>query len=104
MAVLSQKIKSAVLRSLRHYHRAQNQGHHTIGRLEEGGVGGEVYEGLPSDDENRPSSVMGIVSNAMLGKLHSDNIRYVYTSVSKCTVCVLDAAMTFNLFSCTFPF
>jgi len=27
-----------VLRSLRHYQRAQNQGHHTIDRLEEGGV------------------------------------------------------------------
>ena len=68
MAVLSQKIKSAMLRSLRHYHRAQNQGHHTIDRLEEGGVGGEAFEGLPSEDENRPSSVVGTVSNAMFGE------------------------------------
>ena len=30
--------RSEVLRSLRHYLRAQSQGHHTIGRLEERGV------------------------------------------------------------------
>ena len=30
--------RSKVLRSLRHYLRAQSQGHHTIGRLEERGV------------------------------------------------------------------
>ena len=30
--------RSEVLRSLRHYLQAQNQGHHTIYRLEEGGL------------------------------------------------------------------
>ena len=33
--------RSEVLRSLRHYLRAQNQGHHTIDRLEDSGMGRE---------------------------------------------------------------
>ena len=53
---------SEVLRSLRHYLRAQSQGHYTVDRLEEGGVkrgsGSTVFlerirEGHRQSDEHR---------------------------------------------------
>ena len=39
--------RSDVLRSLRHYLRAQSQGHHTLDRLEVGGVEREALNDLP---------------------------------------------------------
>ena len=49
---------SEVLRSLRHYLRAQSQGHHTVDRLEERGVErGSAYSDLPWEDEKGISSI-----------------------------------------------
>ena len=49
---------SEALRSLRHYHRAQNQEHHTIDRLEErgmarGSAGGSTFNGQERAIVNR---------------------------------------------------
>ena len=46
-----------VLRSLRHYVRAQSQGHHTIERLEERGVESASARRSSLKDERWPSSV-----------------------------------------------
>ena len=50
--------RSEVLRSLRHYMRAQSQGHHTIDLLEERGVAKEeALDDFPGKDERVPSSI-----------------------------------------------
>ena len=62
--------KSEVLRSLRHYLRAQSQGHHTIDRLEERGV--ERGSAHRSSLRGRERAIVcqpniGTVSKATLG-------------------------------------
>ena len=64
--------RSEVLRSLRHYLRAQSQGHHTIDRLEERGV--ERGSARRSSLKGRERVIVnqtniGTVSKATLGKL-----------------------------------
>ena len=63
--------KSEVLRSLRHYLRAQSQGHHTIDRLEERGV--ERGSARRSSFKGRERAIIshtsvGTVSRATVGK------------------------------------
>ena len=69
--------RSKVLRSLRHYLRAQSQGHHTIDRLEERGV--ERRSARLFSLEGRERAIVnqtntGTVSKATLGKLFSDGV------------------------------
>ena len=49
--------RSEVLRSLRHYLRAQSQRYHTFDLLEERGVKEEALDDLPSKDDIRPSPI-----------------------------------------------
>ena len=72
--------RSEVLRSLRHYLRAQSQGHHTIGRLDERGV--ERGTAQRSSLKGRERAIFsqtntGTVSKATLGKLHRDGVRAI---------------------------
>ena len=69
--------RSEVLRSLRHYLRAQSQGHHTIDRLEERGV--ERGSARRSSLKGRERAIVnqtntGTVSKATLGKLLRDGV------------------------------
>ena len=64
--------RSEVLRSLRHYQRVQNQGHHTIDRLEERGVerGSARRSSLKGRERATVSqTTIGTVSRATLGTL-----------------------------------
>ena len=66
---------SEVLRTLRHDPRAQSQGHHTVGRLEERGVdrGSSRRPSLKGRERAIMSQMnAGTVSNALLGKLLRD--------------------------------
>jgi len=63
--------RSEVLRSLKHYLRAQSQGHHTIDRLEERGV--ERGSARRSSLKGRERAIInltnvGTISEATLGK------------------------------------
>ena len=49
--------RSQVLKSLRHYLRAQSQGHHTINCLEERGIERGSAQHFPSKDKSRPLSI-----------------------------------------------
>ena len=82
--------RSEVLRSLRHYLRAQSQGHRTIDRLEERGV--ERGSARRSSLKGRERAIVnqtniGTVAKAMLGKLVRDGVErlwalpiaYIYT-------------------------
>ena len=73
--------RSEVLRSLRHYLRAQSQGHHTIDRLEEKGV--ETGSARRSSLEGRERAIVsqtnvGTVSKATLGKLLRDGVERIW--------------------------
>ena len=70
-----------VLRSLRHYLRAQSQGHHTIDRLEERGV--ERGSARRSSLKGRGRAIVnqtniGTVSKATLGKLLRDGVERIW--------------------------
>ena len=72
---------SEVLRSLRHYLRAQNQGHHTMGRLEERGVerGCARRSSLKGRERaNTNQTNLGNVSKATLGKLMRDGVERIW--------------------------
>ena len=70
--------RSEMLRSLRHYLRAQSQGHHTIDRLEERGV--ERGSARRSSLKGRERAIVnqtnysGTVSKATLGQLLRDGV------------------------------
>ena len=73
--------RSEVLRSLRHYLRAQSQGHHTVDRLEERGV--ERGSARRSSLKGRERAIVsqtniGTVSEARLGKLLTDGMARKY--------------------------
>ena len=73
--------RSQVLRSLRHYLRAQSQGHHTIDRLEERGV--ERGSSRRSSLKGRERAIVnrtniGTVSKATLGKPLRDGVERIW--------------------------
>ena len=73
--------KSEVLRSSRHYLRAQSQGHHTIDRLEERGV--ERESARRSSLKEREKAIINqtnieTVSKATLGKLLRDGVERIW--------------------------
>ena len=73
--------RSEVLRSLRHYLRAQSQGRHTIDRLEERGM--ERRSARRSSLKEREWAVVcqtnnGTVSKATLGKLLRDGVERIW--------------------------
>ena len=77
--------RSEVLRSLRHYLRAQSQGHHAIDRLEERGVerGSARRCSLKGRDRAIVSQTnTGTVSKAMLGKLSKDRVERIWAFLS----------------------
>ena len=78
--------RSEVLRSLRHYLRAQSQGHHTIDRLEERGV--ERGNARRSSLKGRKRAIVnqtniGTVSKAALGKLLRDGVERIFMAFSE---------------------
>ena len=69
--------RSEMLRSLRHYLRAQNQGHHSIDRLEERGVerGSTRQSSLKGRERTVVKQIyIGTVSKATLGNLLRDGV------------------------------
>ena len=69
--------RSKVLRSLRHYLRAQSQGHHTTDRLEDRGVerGSSSRSSLKGRERAIDSQTnIGTVLKATLGKLLRDGV------------------------------
>ena len=79
-ATLTRLGRSEVLRSLRHYLRAQSQGHHTIDRLEERGV--EIGSARRSSLKGRERAIVSqtniaTVSKAALGKLLRDGVERI---------------------------
>ena len=78
--------RSEVVRSLRHYLRAQSQGHHTIDRLEERGV--ERGSARRSSVKARERAIVnqtniGTVSKATLGKLLRDKVERIIMGFSE---------------------
>ena len=74
-----------VLRSFRHYLRAQTQGHHTIGCLEERGVvrGCARRSSLKGRERDIVSGTnIGNVSKATLGKLLRDGVERIWAFLS----------------------
>ena len=74
--------RSEVLMSLKHYLRAQSQGHHTIDRLEERGV--ERGSARRSALKGRGRAIVNqmnveTVSKAILGKLLRDGVERIWT-------------------------
>ena len=72
---------SEVLRSLRHYLRAQSQGHHVIDRLEERSVErGSARRSSLKERERAIVSQTNIVtvSKATLGKLLKDGVELIW--------------------------
>ena len=72
--------RSEVLRSLRHYLQAQNQGHHTIDRLEERGR--KIGSARQSSSKGRERAIVsqtniGTVSKATSGKLLRDGVEHI---------------------------
>ena len=70
-----------MLRSLRHYLRAQSQGHHTTDRLEERGV--ERGSARRSSVKGREKAIVsqtniGTVSKATLWKLPRDGVELIW--------------------------
>ena len=61
-------VRSKMLRSLRHYLRAQSQGYHTIDRLEERDVARAIVN----------QTNIGTVSRATLGKLLRDGVEHTW--------------------------
>ena len=69
--------RSEASRSLRHYLRAQSQGHHTIDYLEERGV--DRRSSLKGRDRAIVSQTnIGTVSGATLGKLQRDGVERIW--------------------------
>ena len=73
--------RSEVLRSLRHYLRAQSQGHHTVDRPEERNV--ERGSARRSSLKGRERAIVnqtniGTVSKATLGKLLRDEVECIW--------------------------
>ena len=73
--------RSELLRSLRHYVRAQSQGHHTIGRLEGRGV--ERGSARRSSLKGRERVIVsqmnsGTISKATFGKLLRDGVECIW--------------------------
>ena len=78
--------RSEVLRSLRHYLRAQSQGRHTIDRLEERGVerGSARRSSLKGrETANVSQTNIGTVSKATLGKLPRDRLECIIMGFSE---------------------
>ena len=78
--------RSEVLRSLRHYLRAQSQGHRTIDRLEERGV--ERGSARRSSLKGRERAIVnqtniGTVSKTTLGKLLGDGVERIIMGFSE---------------------
>ena len=74
-------VRPEVLRSLRHYLRAQSQGHYTIDRLEERGVErGSVRRSSLKGRERATvnQTNIGTVSKAALGKLVKDGVERLW--------------------------
>ena len=74
--------RSEVLMSLKHYLRAQSQGHHTIDRLEVRGVGrGSARRSALKGRERAivNQTNVGTVSKAILGKLLRDGVERIWT-------------------------
>ena len=76
-----------VLRSLRHYLRAQNQGHHTVDRLEERGV--ERGSARRCSFKGRERAIVsqtniGTVSKATSGKLLRHGVERIWAFPSAC--------------------
>ena len=67
--------RSAVLKSLRHYLRAQSQGHHTVDSLEERGVERGFLE--------RTREGRAVLKTALLGKLLRDGMERIIMGFSK---------------------
>ena len=85
---------SEVLRSLRHYLRAQSQRHHTIDRLEERGVksGSAGRSSLKGREKGRERAIVnqtniGTVSKATLGKLPRDGVERIWAFPSAYLPC-----------------
>ena len=111
--------KSKVFRNLRHYPRAQSQGHHTIDRLEERGVerGSARRSSLKGRERVIVSQTnIGTVSKAKLGQLlerrggaqmgFSQRIDTIlnWTELMKCVMCRVFNAWGHALFeTCTNP-
>ena len=77
--------RSEVLRSLRHYPRAQSQGHHSIDRLEERGV--ERGSARRSSLKGRERAIVsqtniGAVLKATLGKPLRDGVERIWAFLS----------------------
>ena len=77
--------RSEVLRSLRHYPRAQSQGHHSIDRLEERGV--ERGSARRSSLKGRERAIVsqtniGTVLKATLGKPLRDGVERIWAFLS----------------------
>ena len=71
--------RSEALRSLRHYLRAQSQGHRTTDRLEARGVErGSARRSSLKGRERAIVSQTGTVSKAMLGKLLRDGMERIW--------------------------
>ena len=73
--------RSEMLRSLRHYLRAQSQGHHIIDRLEERGVERGSARRYSLKGRERDMVIqrnIGTVSNATLGKLLRDGVERMW--------------------------
>ena len=71
--------RSEVLRSLRHYPRAQSQEHHTIDRLEERGLETENARrsALKGNRHSECQTNIGTFSKATLGKLLRDGVKRI---------------------------
>ena len=85
--------RSEVVRSLRHYQRAQSERHHTIDRLEERGV--ERGSARRSSLKGRERAIIsqtniGTVSKATLGKLLRDRVVRIIMGFSECTDTILN--------------
>ena len=73
--------RSKVLKSLRHYLRAQSQGHHTINHLDERGVerGNTQRSSLRGHESAFINQTnIGTVSRATLGKLLRNGVERIY--------------------------
>ena len=73
--------RSEMLRSLRHYLRAQNQGHHSIDRLEERGMerGSTRQSSLKGGERTVVKQIyIGTVSKATLGNLLRDGVERIW--------------------------
>ena len=72
---------SEVLRSLRHYLRAQSQGHYTVDRLEEGGVkrGSGRRSSLKGSERAIVNQTnIGTVLKVTMGKLLRDGLERIW--------------------------